>query len=125
MIKKLTGKYMFLYISIAVVILFSGFYFITINKISYAFSDSSVNFYEEKIKSIANLAKTYAEYNPDIFGEEDYVYFTVSELVEKGVLVADTSNGDVLDPADESKTLNDLKVKITSKDGKIEAKVLN
>ena len=86
MIKKLTGKYMFLYISIAVVILFSGFYFVTINKISYAFSDSNVNFYEEKIKSIANLAKTYAEYNKDIFGEEDYVYFTVAELVEKGVL---------------------------------------
>lgn len=121
----LKSKYIYLYITIALVLAFTGFYFVTVNQISYSFSDEEVDFYAAKIESLETIAKTYAEVNPDIFGEEDYVYFTVAELVEKGVIAPDDAAGNVLNPADDSKNLNDLKIKITVKNGKVESKVLN
>lgn len=119
------NKNIFLYCTFALIIVFTACYFVTINKVSYAFEVDESSLYNSKIKMIEDTAKVYGEYNPDIFGENDYVYFTVGELIEKGVIASDNDKGELKDPNSDVKVLNDLKVKITNKDGIIKAEVLN
>ena len=95
-------------------------YFLVANHLSYAFS---VNYedemYAQTIEYIEKNAEIYAEANLDNFTE----YMTVDDLVEKGILL--NTDGKVLDPRDENKSLNDLRIKLTLKDNKVTAEVLN
>ena len=95
-------------------------YFLVANHLSYAFS---VNYedemYAQSIEYIEKNAEIYAEANLDNFTE----YMTVDDLVEKGILL--NTDGKVLDPRDENKSLNDLRIKLTLKDNKVTAEVLN
>jgi hypothetical protein len=104
--------------------IFTIVYFVAANVISYNFN---VNYeqdsYDLKIKYIEEHAALYAQNNEDIFDDESSIYMTVEELSLENAIVSN-SEGVVLDPRNEDKTLNDIKVKITKKKDLVEAKVL-
>ncbi len=119
-------KNMNLYIFIAIMVLFTVGFFVGAVKSSYAFPTGEENDkYEQEILLIRKSAEVYAEENPDIFTDKDAAYITVDELVKLGYLKADNDEGQVKDPSSEIKTLNDLKIRLTSEDGKITTKVLS
>ena len=114
-------------ISIGLLIILGIFtigYFLIVNKFSYNFD---VNFeedlYELKIAAIEKQSEIYAKGHSELFSESSDVYLTVEELATENVIISD-NDGNVLDPRDSEKTLNELKVKITNKDDEITAKVL-
>ena len=103
---------------------FTIVYFVAANVISYNFN---VNYeqecYDLTISSIEKQTAIYAQYNADIFSDDDTAYMTVHELSLANAIVS-SSEGTVMDPRDDDKNLDDLKVKITKNNDKIEAKVL-
>ena len=119
------SKNILLYEMIAILALFTIIYFVAANRVSYAFSDDGLKkLYDNKIALIDKMAKMYGENNQDLFEEDDTLYITVKELAEKGYLLADDEDGNVKDPMSEVKTLNDIKIRITNQNGKIDTKVL-
>lgn len=122
----LKSKNLLLYEAVAILLVFTIGYFIIANKVSYAFAyDSTTYLYDSKIKLITKSANLYGESNLSLFKEKDTIYVTVGDLVEKGILLADDEAGNVKDPTSEVKNLNELKVRIVLKDGKINSKVLS
>lgn len=118
------SKNIYLYIALSIIVAFTLFYFISVNRISYAFSnDSEVQVYNTVIKLINNSAKLYANNSEGIFEKQKTVYVTVGELIEKGFLMPDNDNK-LYDPRDNTKTLNDLKIRITKNGDEIVTKVL-
>ncbi len=101
-------------------------YFAVANKASYAFSvNYEDDLYNQTIASIEESAKIYGENNPSIFDgvEGNSVYMTVDDLAVLNVIFTN-SEGVVVDPRHEDKTLNALNVKITKQDDKVTAEVL-
>lgn len=80
--------------------------------------------YNQKIAAIEKQASIYGENKEDLFKDGDSVYMTIEDLAKENVIVA-SEEGVVADPRDSEKNLNDLKVKITSNDNKVTAKVLS
>lgn len=119
------SKNIILYEILAVLSLFTIIYFVVVNKASYAFSYDKDSLYEARMNLINSGAKLYGENNLELFNEEDTIYVTVSELVENGFLLADDEDGNVKDPSSDSLLLNDKRIRITNKDGKITTKVLS
>lgn len=105
---------------VVVIVVIGVGYFLVANHLSYAFD---VNYedemYAQTIKYIEENAQIYAEANLDTFSE----YMSVDELVEKGFLL--NTDGKVIDPRDQNKSLNDLRIKLTRKGDKVTAEVLN
>lgn len=97
---------------IGVICLYTLFYFIGINKVSYAFENDydSNNSYNQKIAVIEECAKKYGELNKDLFKDEDTVYIKVSDLVTAN-LIAANEDGIVKDSSS-GKNLNDGVIKI-------------
>ena len=117
-------KNIYLYIALGIIAIFTLFYFITVNKISYAFSNNGeTEVYNTVIKLINSSAKLYANSESDLFKDEKTIYITVDELIEKGFLMTDYDDK-LFDPRDNSKTLNDLKIRITKNGDEIVTKVL-
>lgn len=110
---------------IIVLAIFSVGYFVTANIIS---KDLNVNYeetlYENKINTIETQAKMYAQNTESLFAESTSVYMTVEQLANLNAVQFD-KEGKVTDPRNTSSDLNNLKVKITNTDNKIEAKVLS
>ncbi len=99
-------------------------YFFIVNKFSYVFDvDFEEDLYELKIASIERQSEIYAQGHSELFSESNDIYLTVEDLVTENVIISNNA-GNVIDPRDNEKTLNDLKVKITNKDNEITAKVL-
>ena len=118
-------KNILMYETIAVVLVFTIIYFVTANKISYAFTDDAAQeLYQSKINLINNCATIYAKNNIELFDENNTIYMTVNELIEKGALLPDDEEGNIKDPSSDIRTMNELKVRITQKEGKISSKVL-
>lgn len=108
---------------IVLVAVFTVGYFIAANKISYNFTvDYEKDLYNLRINTIEKNAKIYGENNADLFAEASDVYITVDDLAQKGFII--NNEGVVVDPRDEAKNLNDLKIKLTKKEENITAKVL-
>ncbi|MBE6148554.1 MAG: hypothetical protein E7167_03580 [Firmicutes bacterium] len=119
------SKNIILYEIIAVLSVFTIVYFVAVNKASYAFAyDDKQTLYDNRMKLIDKSAKLYGENNMSLFEDEKTIYVTVSDLVEKSYLLPDDENGNVKDPTSDVKLLNDLRVRITLEDGKIETKIL-
>lgn len=113
------------YVLLAVIIVFSIAYFAIANNVSHAFEyDEQANIYQSKIALIEKLSNLYAEKNMSLFDEKETVYITVQDLVNDNLLEADDNNGSVKDPTSEVKTLNDVKIRLTNKNGKVTVKVL-
>ena len=103
---------------------FGVVFFSFANKASYAFSvDYEKESYNQLIDSIKNNTKIYAENTKDFFKDGEDVYLTVKELAALNLVIED-ENGNVIDPRDDSKVLNDVKVKVSQKNNKIEVNVL-
>lgn len=112
-------------VEILIVILVIGIiYFIAANNVSYAFE---VNYeealFDQTVESIEKMATMYGMQNLELFAEEKDYYITVGELAEQGVILND-GEGKVIDPRNEDKTLNDLKVKLTYENEEVTAKLL-
>ena len=98
-------------------------FFIWANKVSYEFNtDYDAKLYELKLANIEKQAQTYAEVNKDLFKEETEKYITVDDLAKLGFMA--TNNGKVVDPRNEEKDLNDMKIRLTYKDEKVNVKVI-
>ena len=105
--------------------LFTICYFVIVNKVSYSFSgDTEQEMYAVTINSIEKQSVVYGQNEKDLFKDKSSIYVTVEDLIKKGYYFADDEEGNVEDPRDTSKNLNDVKIKITNKNGKITAKVL-
>lgn len=109
---------------IVILSVFTIAYFIIINKISYNFDvDYATDLYNLTITSIEKHASLYGEANEDIFAENSTIYMSVSDLATQGAIVSSTE-GTVIDPRDDSRTLNDLRVKLVKKNKGVTAEVL-
>ena len=121
----LNSKNTMLYIFYGVLLVFTVFYFVSANNISHAFEyDENQENYNMRINFIKSMADIYAKNNLELFDDDNVAYITVQDLVDSDFLEADNDNGDVKDPTSEVRTLNNLKIRITNKDGKITSKVL-
>ena len=106
-------------------IIFTIVFFASAIKSSYAFpTGEENNAYEEKMTIIKKCAEAYGEDNPDLFKETNNIYVTVEDLVQKGYIISDNEEGEVKDPSSDVKTLNDLTIRITNKDGEISTKII-
>lgn len=109
---------------IIVLALFTVGYFVVANIISYNFDvNYEEDLYDLTISSIEKQAALYGENNTEIFAESNDVYMTIEQLAAANAIIS-TSEGVVADPRDDSKTLNDIRVKITNDDDEITAEVL-
>ena len=109
---------------IIVLALFTVGYFVVANIISYNFDvNYEEDLYDLTISSIEKQAALYGENNTEIFAESNDVYMTIEQLAAANAIIS-TSEGVVADPRDDSKTLNDIRVKITNNDDEITAEVL-
>ena len=108
-----------------VVAAFTIVYLIGMVYVSHSFPNNDLDSsYNNKITIIEAAAKQYAEDNEGIVfvdGKKSATIY-VKELIKNNYLAAN-ENGDLEDPRDISKNLNDLKITITKKNSKIEAKV--
>ena len=110
---------------VIVLAIFSVGYFVTANIVA---KDLNVNYeetlYENKINTIETQAKMYAQNTESLFKYNASIYMTVEQLANLNAVQFD-KEGKVTDPRNTGSDLNNLKVKITNRDNKIEAKVLS
>lgn len=108
-----------------VLIVFSVGYFASViaicGKISFNFEQE---LYNEKISSIEKQASIYANAEENLFSEDNTVYVTIGDLVEKNVIISN-KNGEVVDPRNNDTNLNDVKIKLEKKEDFVVAKALN
>lgn len=112
-----------LIVFVVTMVLFTAVYFVTVNKISYAFeTDYDVkDEYNTKIDTIKACATKYGESNPELFKEEDTIYIKVNDLVTANLL-ATNYEGNVIDPIT-SKVMNETVIKIKKEKETITAEV--
>ncbi len=90
---------------------------------SYAYKDTSEDYYKEKVNLIEKQAVLYAE-SLDNLKEEKNMVITLDEMVEAGYYVADNSDGEVIDPRNSKATLNKTKIKLSYENEEYKAKVI-
>ena len=81
-----------LYLSIFVIVIFSVFYFVSVNKYSYAFSYDEVkeaSIHQERL--IKKCAEIYADSNKNLFDGKETIYITIDDLVEN-IISIQTNN---------------------------------
>ena len=79
-----------LYLSIFVIVIFSVFYFVSVNKYSYAFSYDEVkeaSIHQERL--IKKCAEIYADSNKNLFDGKETIYITIDDLVQKKLLASE------------------------------------
>ena len=108
--------------AIIVFVLFSVFYFMEVNKLSYAFEDNLDTVEMEKIKIdvIEKCSLKYGEDNKDSISE-DNLYIKVSDLIDGGYIVPNFYE-DIIN-INNNKSLKEGVIKISNKDSKIEVEV--
>lgn len=113
-----------LYASIFVIVIFSIFYFVNVNKISYAFSYNETK--ESKIVQenlIIKCAEIYAENHKDLFKDKDTIYITVQDLIDYKVLPSE--DGKIYEAGSNVKLINENKIRISYNEEKFSIKLLN
>ncbi len=117
-------KNLYLYICIGVLFVFTIVYFVVANNMSYAFvnNDEEIT-YNHVIVEIKNASANFISSHEDLFNEEDIVYIIVDDLVNEGLLEAD-SDGKVKDPSSPVKTFNNVKIRLTKLENGYDIKVL-
>lgn len=104
--------------------IFTIIYFVIANKVSYVFNhDYNADMYALTMDSIETKAEIYGKYKKDLFKDKSSAYITVDDLAKENFVTTD-DKGEVEDPRDSSKSLNDLKIKLINKDDVIKAKIL-
>ncbi len=106
-----------------VLLIFTISFFWFANRASYEFkSDFESDLYALTLEAITDQAEVYGQYTNDLFKDNKSVYITVDDLAQKGFVI--NNDGVVEDPRDNTKKLNDLKIKLTKNKEKVTAKVL-
>lgn len=92
---------------------FTIIYFISVNKISYAFDSSkySKESYNSLIDTIKKCSKQYAINNNDIFNEENVAYIKVQDLIDSGFIIPN-SGENIVSPLDNKTIMNSIVIKI-------------
>lgn len=110
---------------VVVLAVFSIGYFVAVWVVS---GKVAVNFeeelYKEKLDAIEKQASLYAISDESLFDKEMVAYVTVGDLVEKSAIIVN-ANGVVIDPRDEESSLNDIKIKLTKENDKVNVTILN
>ncbi|MBE5806324.1 MAG: hypothetical protein E7313_06455 [Clostridiales bacterium] len=98
---------------IVVLVMFTAFYFIVVNKISYAFSDNydEEEAYKKTIEIIEKSASKYGNDNLELFEEEQIIYVKVQDLIDNNYLVANDS-GQIKNPLNVKQNLNSNIIKL-------------
>jgi len=104
---------------IALIILLGVIFIGTTIKLSHVFDDNGEELYNMEVVTILNVAKNYGEKKVDEL-KENSMTITVGNLIEEGYLFADKEST-YIDPRDNSKTLDDLKITLTYKSDKVVA----
>lgn len=97
---------------IILITILSIIFLIVLFKLSGNFKNTKSELYDKEMKYILACCKKYATENKSTNNTK----LTVNELVLNKYIAEDTENHEVYDPRDNTKTLNDLKLKITLKD---------
>ena len=108
---------------LVVVLVLGLFTIIMLSTTSYAYKDSSDDYYEQVVNVIEKQAILYGETIDSLKNDGNFV-ITVEDLVSNGYYVADDSDGNVVDPRNSKNNLNGLKIKLTYSNGKIKADVI-
>ena len=100
-------------------------FFIAAASVSNVFNiDYSNDLYNMTIAAIEDQASLYGKLNPELFEEDKSIYVTINDLAQANAIIS-YDDGKVIDPRDDSRKLNDVKVKLTKEsDEAITAKVL-
>ncbi len=107
-----------------IVIIVLGVFTITmLSTTSYAYKDSSSDYYEQVVNVIEKQAVLYGD-TLDTLKQDGNFVITVEDLVTNGYYVADDKEGNVVDPRNSKHNLNGLKIKLTYENNKVKAKVI-
>jgi prepilin-type N-terminal cleavage/methylation domain-containing protein len=106
-----------------VLLVFSIIYIVGVSKMSYAFSyDGNESTYESRINLIKVSAENYAKANAGLFKDTDNITIYAKDLIDNKYYQAD-EKGNIVDPRDTSKNLNDTKIKIVKNGEKYQASI--
>ncbi len=89
---------------------------------SNAYKDKTEDYYGELVHSMENQAALYGN-TLDSLKEEGHLTITLDDVIEAGYFVAD-SDGKVVDPRNKNGDLNSTKIKLTYKNDKVTAEVI-
>lgn len=89
---------------------------------SNAYKDKTEDYYGELVHSMEKQAALYGN-TLDSLKEEGHLTITLDDVVEAGYFVAD-SDGKVVDPRNKNGDLNSTKIKLTYKNDKVTAEVI-
>lgn len=104
--------------------IFSIIYFIGVYNVSHAFSYSPhEEEYQAKIHLIEKQAVEYAKQDKKFFEKKNTVYIYVEDLVKANYLAGD-KEGDIMDPRNSTKSLNNLKIKLIKEKKEIKASIV-
>lgn len=118
-------KNLYLYITCAVLLIFSIGYFITVNNVSYAFSYDNLKLVKEnQLKLIEKSAALYGNNNKKLFQKDKDIYITVGDLVKEKYFPADEDDK-VYEAGSDKKVINSLKIRLSLKKDKVIVKILN
>ena len=109
---------------IIALVVFGAVYFTIMNHVSYAFSyNNSEELQNQFVEMVKKNVTLYASKNNDFFKDGDNKYMTLKDLADLKIINVN-ENGDVVDPNDKGKNINNVKVKISKKGKDIKVKVL-
>ena len=110
--------------SLITIAIFTVIYFIGVYNVSHAFSYSpQEEEYKAKIHLIEKQAVEYAKQDKTFFDKKNTVYLYVEDLVQANYLSSD-KEGDVIDPRNSTKSLNNLKIKLIKEKKSIKASIV-
>lgn len=98
---------------IAIIFVFTISYFIVVNHVSFAFSNKyDVNkSYSTLIDTIKQCSIAYAKNNPNLFKNDNIIYIKVQDLIDSNLLVTN-NNENIINPIDQTSSLNSNIIKI-------------
>jgi len=98
---------------VIVLFVFTIGYFGVVNHVSHAFSSNynAKESYNILINTIKECSKAYVKNNTDLFKQDSIAYIKVQDLIDNDLLVAN-SDGNIVNPLNESESLNSNIIKI-------------
>ena len=104
--------------------IFTVIYFIGVYNVSHAFSYSpQEEEYKAKIHLIEKQAIEYAKQDETFFDKKNTIYIYVEDLVKANYLASD-KEGNIIDPRNSTKSLNNLKIKLIKEKKNIKASIV-
>ena len=98
---------------VVVLFVFTIIYFGVVSHVSHAFSSNynAKESYNILINTIKECSKAYVKNNTDLFKQDTIAYIKVQDLIDNDLLIAN-SDGNIINPLNESESLNSNIIKI-------------